>query len=129
MLPFRLVYHPKHNLDLGSHVYPSQKYAWLRDRFIRTCFACEEDFVTPEPASDEDVLLVHDPEWVAKLKTGTLSYHEILRLEIGYSRQMVEAFWHAAGGTILAARLALETGFAYHVGGGFHHAFRDHGEG
>ena len=39
---------------------------------------------------------------------GTLSYQDILRLEIPYSRQMVEAFWLAAGGTILAARLALE---------------------
>jgi acetoin utilization deacetylase AcuC-like enzyme len=129
MLPFRLIYHPKYDLNLGDHVFPSQKYRWLRGRFIRSCFASEEDFVAPEPASDEDVLLVHDPAWVTKLKKGTLSYQEILRLEIPYSRQMVEAFWYAAGGTILTARLALETGFAYHVGGGFHHAFREHGEG
>jgi acetoin utilization deacetylase AcuC-like enzyme len=129
MLPFRLIYHPKYDLNLGDHVFPSQKYRWLRDRFIRTSFASDEDLVTPEPAADESVLLVHDPEWVLKLKKGTLSYQEILRLEIPYSRQMVEGFWHAAGGTILAARLACETGFAYHVGGGFHHAFRAHGEG
>jgi acetoin utilization deacetylase AcuC-like enzyme len=129
MLPFRLIYHPKYDLNLGAHVFPSQKYRWLRDRFIRTSFASDEDFVTPEPAADEDVLLAHDPEWVLKLKEGTLSYQEILRLEIPYSRQMVDGFWHAAGGTILAGRLALQMGFAYHVGGGFHHAFRDHGEG
>jgi acetoin utilization deacetylase AcuC-like enzyme len=129
MLPFRLIYHPKYDLNLGAHVFPSQKYRWLRDRFIRTSFASDEDFVTPEPAADEDVLLAHDPEWVLKLKEGTLSYQEILRLEIPYSRQMVEGFWHAAGGTILAGQLALQMGFAYHVGGGFHHAFRDHGEG
>jgi acetoin utilization deacetylase AcuC-like enzyme len=129
MLPFRLIYHPQYDLNLGSHVFPSQKYRWLRDRFIRTCFAKEEDFVAPEPATDEDVERVHDPEWVAKLKNGTLSYHDVLRLEIPYSRQMVEGFWRAAGGTILAARLALETGFAFNVGGGFHHAFRGHGEG
>jgi acetoin utilization deacetylase AcuC-like enzyme len=129
MLPFRLIYHPKYDLHLGAHVFPSQKYRWLRDRLIRTCFAAEGDFVTPEPATDEDVLLVHDPAWVAKLRNGTLSNQEIQRLEIGYSRQMVESFWYAAGGTILAARLALESGFAYHVGGGFHHAFRAHGEG
>ncbi|HEY7390342.1 MAG TPA: histone deacetylase [Bryobacteraceae bacterium] len=129
MLPFRLIYHPKYDLNLGAHVFPSQKYRWLRERFIRTCFASDDDFVTPEPAADEDVLLVHDAEWVTKLKKGTLSYQEILRLEIPYSRQMVEGFWHAAGGTILAGRLACQMGFAYHVGGGFHHAFRGHGEG
>ena len=66
---------------------------------------------------------MHDAEWVAKLRTGTLSYDEILRLEIPYSRQMVEAFWLAAGGSLLAARLALRDGIGFNVGGGFHHAF------
>jgi acetoin utilization deacetylase AcuC-like enzyme len=129
MLPFRLVYHPGYDLNLGDHVFPSQKYRWLHDRLLQTRFACEDDFVAPRPATDEDVLLVHDPAWVAKLKNGTLTYQEILQLEIPYSRQTLDAFWLAAGGTILAARLALETGFAFHVGGGFHHAFAAHGEG
>lgn len=129
MLPFRLIYHEGYDLNLGRHVFPSQKYRWLHDRLLRTRFAAPEDFIAPEPASDDDVLLVHGPEWVDKLRSGTLTYHDILKLEIPYSRQMVEAFWLAAGGTILAARLALESGLAYNVGGGFHHAFRDHGEG
>ncbi len=129
MLPFRLVYHEGYDLNLGRHVFPSQKYRWLHDRLLRTRFAAPEDFIAPEPASDDDVLLVHGPEWVNKLRNGTLTYHDILKLEIPYSRQMVEAFWLAAGGTILAARLALEAGLAFNVGGGFHHAFRDHGEG
>ena len=66
---------------------------------------------------------------MAKLRNGTLTYQDILRLEIPYSRQMVEAFWLAAGGTILAARLALESGIGFNIGGGFHHAFPGHGEG
>lgn len=129
MLPFRLIYHDGYDLNLGAHVFPSQKYRWLRDRLLRTRFATPEDFVAPEPATDEDVLLAHGPEWVSKLRTGTLTYHDILRLEIPYSRQMVDAFWLAAGGTILTARLALENELAFNIGGGFHHAFRDHGEG
>ncbi len=129
MLPFRLVYHPHYDLHLGQHVFPSQKYRLLRERLLRTKFAAEEDFVTPEPATDADILLVHDPEWVAKLREGTLTYQEILRLEIPYSRQTMEAIWTATGGTILAARLALESGLGFNVGGGFHHAFADHGEG
>jgi acetoin utilization deacetylase AcuC-like enzyme len=129
MLPFRLVYHPGYDLNLGEHVFPAQKYRWLHDRLLRTGFACAEDFVAPQPATDEDVLLVHDPGWVAKLRNGTLTYQDILRLEIPYSRQTVDAFWLAAGGTTLASRLALGKGFAFHVGGGFHHAFAGHGEG
>ena len=96
---------------------------------LRIRFAEPEDFVEPEPASDDDVRLVHDAEYVAKLRSGTLSYQDILRLEIPYSRQMVEAFWLAAGGSILAARLAMENGVGFNIGGGFHHAFPGHGEG
>ena len=129
MLPFPLVYSERYDLNLGEHVFPAQKYRWMRDRFLRTRFATAEDFVEPAPASDEDVLRVHTPEWVAGLRDGTLSYHDILRLEIPYSRQMREAFWLAAGGSILAARHALERGVGFNVGGGFHHAFPGHGEG
>jgi acetoin utilization deacetylase AcuC-like enzyme len=129
MLPYRLVYHERYDLNLGDHVFPSKKFRWLHDRLIRTRFACAEDFIEPAPATDDDVRLVHGAEWVAKLRTGTLSYHDILRLEIPYSRQMVEAFWLAAGGTTLAARCALESGMGFNIGGGFHHAFPDHGEG
>lgn len=129
MLPFRLVYHEGYDLNLGAHVFPSQKYRFIHDRLLRDRFAIPEDFVRPEPAGDDDILLVHEPGWVRRLKTGTLSYQEILQLEVPYSRRLIEAFWLAAGGTILAARLALENGIGFNVGGGFHHAFPGHGEG
>ena len=129
MLPYQLVYHEQYDLHLGEHVFPSKKYKWLHDRLLRTRFAELADFTAPEPATDEDVLLVHSREWVVKLRSGTLSYQDILQLEIPYSRQMVEAFWLAAGGTILAARLALQAGVGFNIGGGFHHAFPNHGEG
>src|SRR5476651_1343291 len=134
MLPFRLVYHEGYDLNLGEHVFPSQKFKWLRDRLLRTRFAEDGDFAAPEPATDEDVLLVHGREWVTKLRNGTLLYHDIVQLEIPYSRRMVEAFWLAAGGTILAARFALQAGVGFNgvgfnLGGGFHHAYPDHGEG
>ncbi|MEO8369879.1 MAG: histone deacetylase [Candidatus Solibacter sp.] len=129
MLPFRLVYHERYDLHLGDHVFPAKKYRYLRDRMLRTRFAVPEDFVEPQAASDDDVRLVHDAEYVAKLRSGTLSYQDILRLEIPYSRQMVEAFWLAAGGSTLAARGALECGIGFNIGGGFHHAFAAHGEG
>jgi acetoin utilization deacetylase AcuC-like enzyme len=129
MLPFRLVYHPQYNMNIGAHVFPARKYGLLRDRLLRTGFATEEDFVAPEPATDDDILLVHDPAWVAKLRNGTLSYQEIMQLEIPYSQHTVEAFWTATGGTILAARLAITGGLGFNVGGGFHHAFAGHGEG
>jgi acetoin utilization deacetylase AcuC-like enzyme len=129
VLPFRLVYHERYDLNIGDHVFPSRKYKWLHDRMLWTRFALKEDFVEPATASDADIELVHDHEWVRKLQTGTLTYQEILQLEVPYSRRMVEAFWLAAGGSILAARQALEYGVGYNLGGGFHHAYPGHGEG
>jgi acetoin utilization deacetylase AcuC-like enzyme len=129
LLPLKLVYHDAYDLNLGTHVFPSQKFRLIRDRLLAEGFAQPDDFVRPEPASDDDLLLVHQRGWITRLKLGTLDYMELMKLEIPYSRQMVEAFWLAAGGTTLAARLALRDGIAFNVGGGFHHAFPGHGEG
>jgi acetoin utilization deacetylase AcuC-like enzyme len=129
MLPFKLVYHPGYDLNLGEHVFPSQKFRLIRERLLAEGFATPEDFIEPEPASDADLLLVHRKDWVERLRTGTLTFHDILMLEVPYSRQMVKAFWLAAGGTTLAARLALSDGAGLNIGGGFHHAFPEHGEG
>jgi acetoin utilization deacetylase AcuC-like enzyme len=64
-----------------------------------------------------------------KLKTGSLTRAEVMRMEVPYSAELIEACWLAAGGSILAARRALEDGFSANIGGGFHHAYPDHGEG
>ena len=129
MLPFQLVYHPRYDLNLGAHVFPARKYRLIHDRLLEERFAQPADFIEPQPVSDEAVLRVHDAGWVHGLKTGTLTEAEIMRLEIPYSREMVEGFWLASGGTILAARNALRDRIGLNIGGGFHHAFPDHGEG
>jgi acetoin utilization deacetylase AcuC-like enzyme len=129
MLPFRLVYHPRYDLNLGDHVFPARKYRLIHESLLQEGFAEPGDFVEPRPADDEDVLRVHEAGWVRRLKTGTLSEAEILTLEIPYSRAMVEGFWLATGGTCLAARNALRDRIGFNIGGGFHHAFPDHGEG
>jgi len=129
MLPFKLVYSDDYFLPIGAHVFPAEKYKRVHDRLLATKIADPADFVAPRPATDQDVLLVHTPQYVDKLKTGTLSALEELQLEVPYSPELVRAFWLAAGGSMLAADFALNDGVAISIGGGFHHAFPDHGEG
>jgi acetoin utilization deacetylase AcuC-like enzyme len=129
MLPFKLVYSDDYYLPIGAHVFPAEKYEQVHKRLLHTGVAEPGDFVAPQPASDSDILLVHTPLYVQKLKAGTLSAHEELQLEIPYSPELVRAFWLAAGGSILAADHALRDRIAFNIGGGFHHAFPDHGEG
>ena len=129
MLPFKLVYSDEYYLPIGAHVFPAEKYRRIQLRLIESGVADPQDFLTPQPASDQDILLVHTPQYVEKLKTGTLSAREELEMEIPYSPELVRAFWLAAGGSILAANYSLKDRVAFNIGGGFHHAFPDHGEG
>jgi acetoin utilization deacetylase AcuC-like enzyme len=129
MLPFKLVYSDAYYLPIGDHVFPAEKYRRVHDRLISNSVAEAKDFLEPQPATDLDILLVHSPEYVQKLKTGTLSPREEMEMEIPYSRALVDAFWLAAGGSILAGRQCLIDRVCISIGGGFHHAFPDHGEG
>ncbi|MEP6645422.1 MAG: histone deacetylase [Acidobacteriaceae bacterium] len=129
MLPFKLIYSDGYYLPIGAHVFPADKYRRAHQQLLETKVAETSDFLNPQPASDEDILRVHTPEYVHKLKTGTLSPREEAELEVPYSPELVRAFWLAAGGSILAAEHALKDGVSVNIGGGFHHAFADHGEG
>jgi acetoin utilization deacetylase AcuC-like enzyme len=129
MLPFKLVYNKGYDLNLGEHVFPSQKFHLIAQTLLREGIAGSEDFLTPDFAADEDILRVHTSEWVHKLRTGTLTASEVMKLEIPYSQEAVEACWLAAGGSIMAGQSALRDGFGCNLGGGFHHAYPGHGEG
>jgi acetoin utilization deacetylase AcuC-like enzyme len=129
MLPFKIIYHEDYDLNLGAHVFPSQKFRLIAEKLVDDGIASADDFLRPDAASDADILRVHTPEWVEKLQTGTLTLSDIMLLEVPYSRELVNAFWLSAGGTILAAQNALRDGFGCNIGGGFHHAYPEHGEG
>lgn len=129
MLLLKLVYDDRYDLNLGAHVFPSQKYRLVYERLLQDGIAGAEDFLKPTPASDEDILRVHSQDYLYKLKTGSLTRAEVMRMEVPYSTQLIEACWLAAGGSILAGKRALKDGFSANIGGGFHHAYPDHGEG
>lgn len=128
-LPFSVVYHDDYDLNLGGHVFPSTKFKLIRDALLARGIAAPADIMAPEPATDDDLKLVHTADWVERLKHLKLTFGEINRLEIPVSPELVRALWLAAGGSILGARRALVDGVAYNVGGGLHHAFPGHGEG
>jgi acetoin utilization deacetylase AcuC-like enzyme len=122
----RIVYSPRYGIDIGPHVFPTAKYEAIhRERSA----AGGLTWVEPETASWEDLALVHTAEYLRKARTGTFTAEEIAEIELPWSPAIVDGFRLMSGGTVAAARLALETGVGIHVGGGFHHAFANHGEG
>ncbi|HEX7879056.1 MAG TPA: histone deacetylase [Candidatus Eisenbacteria bacterium] len=128
-LPFPVVFHPDYDLNLGAHVFPSVKYTRIHRALLDRGIAAPADILAPEPATDDDLKLVHTDDWVSRLKALKLTHAEVARLEIPVSPELVRALWLATGGSIRAGREALACGLAYNIGGGLHHAFPGHGEG
>ena len=149
---FRVVYSARYHIDIGPHVFPTLKYRMVHARLLESRVVQPTDIVEPEPASWKELGLVHTPEYLTKLRDGTLSSEEIAQLELPWSHEMVDGFRLMVGGTIDAACLAsgieranvtrasgracagAETSetrarVVCHIGGGLHHAFPSHGEG
>ncbi len=133
----RIVFSPHYgDVDLGLHVFPVKKYSLIRENLLRYNTATEDDFIEAPKSSDEDILLVHTKEYLNLLKETRErrgDWQTLMRqLEMPFCqtpKELIDAGLYCAGGTTLASRLALESNVGIHVGGGFHHAFADHGEG
>src|SRR5437763_17023492 len=107
MLPFRLIYSDDYYLPIGAHVFPAEKYRLVHRRRFDTKIAEPADLLIPQPASDQDILLVHKPEYVNKLKNGTLSPLEEMQMEIPYSPKQVQDLWLSEADPNLATQNAL----------------------
>jgi acetoin utilization deacetylase AcuC-like enzyme len=105
------------------------KYARLRARVVQDGILEPDCVIEPPAAAWEDLARVHAPEYVARVRDGLLTREEQRRIGFPWSPQMVERSRRSVGGTIEAARLALQDGVAANLAGGTHHAFRDRGEG
>lgn len=125
----RIVWSPRYEVDIGAHVFPTVKYRLVRERLLALGTLEEEDFVLAEPISWEDLARVHTPGYLRKVREGDFSWADERLLELPFSPRLREASLHCCGGTLQTARLASSSGVAVHLGGGFHHAFQDHGEG
>lgn len=126
----QLVYSKDYAVDIGNHVFPTSKYLQIKKKLLfESRFKNILDFVAPFPASDQDILSVHKKSYLDKLKNGKLTEEEIFRLELPYSKALADASILCCGGTISASEIALKDRLGIHIGGGFHHACPDHGEG
>lgn len=112
-----------------GHRFPMEKYRLLRERVLASGLVRPEDLIVPPAATDEEILRVHDPDYLRRVQAGELERAEVRRIGFPWSPAMVERSRRSAGGTILACREALRNGAAVNLAGGTHHAFRDRGEG
>ena len=112
-----------------THSFPMSKYSRLRERVVEEGILAREDLVEPAPARLDQLALAHDANYIDGVVHGRLTRDEQRRIGFPWSEGMVERSRRSVGGTIAAARTALERGVALNLAGGTHHAFRDRGEG
>lgn len=124
----KLVWSPRYQVNLFGHVFPVEKYRLVREWLLSQGIFTRDDFVEAEPASESDLLLVYTKAYIDDLLNLRLT-HRTIRSELPLTREIVNAYIIAAGGTLKAAALALEDAICVHIGGGYHHAYPDHAEG
>jgi len=130
----RVVYSSRYHLDLEGHVWPIDKYRLTFAALVERQLVSPADLIEPIVASWDDLALAHASEYLQKVRAGRLSPEEIAQLELPFSPAIVEGFRLMTGGTMTAAAQAFAPADArwrvmVHLGGGFHHAFANHGEG
>lgn len=127
----KVVYSDRYHIDIGLHVFPTIKYRSVRETLAAERQTSGLTFVEPPPVEWSDLALVHTIEYLEKLRTGDMTDEELAELELPWSPEVVEGFRLMTGGTLEAGVLAMDgsPSVVAHIGGGFHHAFANHGEG
>lgn len=133
-----LVYSPDYLINLGgleqAHPFDIRKYEKIQLKLIEDKRALETDFLAPQPLSEKEQLLVHSAPYLDSLKNNArlaeyLEAPELRFVPLSLHRAVVRPFLTASGGTLLAARQALKSGIGVNLGGGYHHAKPETGEG
>ena len=107
----RVVYSPRYQIDLGLHVFPTKKYRLVYDRLLDCRLVDPRDTVEPEPASWDELALVHAADYLHKMRAGAMTPEDVAQLELPWSCEMVEGFRVMVGGTVQAALLATGSWF------------------
>jgi acetoin utilization deacetylase AcuC-like enzyme len=124
----KFVYSDKYEVSFGAHVFLTEKYRLIKERLISEKLAKERDFICPERAKTEDVALVHTKAYLDDMQELRWTSRTV-RSELPLTSEVITSYFIHAQGTILACQEALNNRIGFHIGGGFHHAFADHGEG
>lgn len=122
------VYSDKYVVDFGNHPFRTTKYRGVYKKLIKEGILKEEEVLEPDMIALDELLIVHTKEYIEDLRNLRITKRTAYS-EIPLNKEIVDLFLLACDGTYKASLLALENNYAFHCGGGFHHAYEDHAEG
>ena len=112
-----------------GHRFPAGKYRLVRDGILRGSILGPTVLVPSPDAKDAELLLAHDAAYIEAVATGTLAPDIQRRIGLPWSATLANRARVTVGGSLAAARAALEQGVSGQLAGGTHHAHRDFGSG
>jgi acetoin utilization deacetylase AcuC-like enzyme len=127
---FPIAFNPIYKYPVAEgHRFPMDKYELLPQQLLREGIANESDFFDPAPVDMAPVYAVHDRAYTDRFLRGQLNRQEMRRIGFEQTPLLVERELRITNGTLIGALKAFETGIAFNIAGGTHHASRDQGEG
>lgn len=121
-----------HHSDYVAPAPARSTYRWNKNGLVRDLLresGAALDWRVPEPMPQGWIEAVHDPDYVAEVLNARVPAAKERRIGFPVTAQVARRAQMVPGGTYLAARLALEHGFAANIAGGSHHALGDTGAG
>ncbi|MEI7480761.1 MAG: histone deacetylase [Elusimicrobiota bacterium] len=125
----KIVFSSDYTVSNCRHIFRTDKFSAVLKLLLEEGLVTKKEIIEPKPPSRADLMLAHTPAWVDKNLRFKFTPLDSARAELDITRGVARAHLMNVGGTIAAARLALETGLGINCGGGSHHAFKGHGEG
>jgi len=123
----KVIYDKKYRFPEFDHVFPTSKYWRLYDR-IQSDYEVQVDVRTPFFPTKEDLLFTHSESYLDDLLNCRFT-EQTEASEFPLTPELLSGLRLMVGGSMKTFLLAMEFGAAFHIGGGFHHAFSDRAEG
>lgn len=119
------------------HPFPFDKNKQVLEDLMQRGFFNADQIACPgKPISDEDMESIHTRFYLRERLNSSLAMAEIFELKTlsvipaaQIRKHLIEPLKYQAQGTVMAGQLATKFGWAINLGGGFHHAHRERGEG
>jgi acetoin utilization deacetylase AcuC-like enzyme len=111
-----------------GHRFPIGKYKLIVDKLLNDNIIGANQLFDPGMIGNE-VMLAHNVEYYNNVTQFALTASEIRTLGVPLHEASVNRALNSVAGTIRSAEKAKKKGLGISIGGGYHHAFSDHGEG
>lgn len=125
----KAVFAPEYCVDLKGHIFPTEKYRLIYRNLIRENIITEQEVIVPGEPDASLLRSIHEPNYIRDLETLNRVEYYSRKAEMPIDCDIVNAAKLYCWGTVTACRTALKSGACVNIGGGFHHAYPDHGEG